>query len=306
MNKLSLIIVGIVTAMMLVACGGSGSGDGNDSAEYEPEVLKVQFVPTRAENTVDAKSKPLEDLLSEELGIPVELSVSTDYSTIIEAMSSKQVDLGIMPPNAYVLAKERDAAVAVLQSELYDVEQPGGKTTDEKVSSFRGQIIYKSDSGINGYEDLVGKTIASQDVVSASGYVFPVAEMIKKDIDVDRDIQFVTINGIDNAIMAVINGDADAAFSFEDGRNLLVGDYPNIFEDLDSFFTEERVPNDAIAVRPDMSEEWVEKIREAFIAIGESEEGLAIVNELYGHVGYAPADDSSYDIIREYGELVGQ
>lgn len=304
MKKMFLLAITLLLAVVAAACGNSDKG--TDEA-YEPETLRVQFVPTKAENTVDAKAKPLEELLSKELGIPVKVSVSTDYSTIIEAMSSKQIDLGIMPPNAYVLAEGRGAAEAILQSQLYDVEQPGGKAnTDEKVPSFRGQVIYKKDSGISNYKDLVGKTIASQDVVSASGYVFPVAEMIKEGIDVDKDVNFATVNGIDNAILSVINGDVDAAFSFEDGRVLLLNEYPNIFDELDSFFTEARIPNDAIAVRPDMSDEWKDKIRAAFVAIGESEEGLEIVRDLYGHVGYSPADDSSYDIIREYGELVGQ
>ncbi|MBB4824577.1 phosphonate transport system substrate-binding protein [Sporosarcina luteola] len=310
MKKKALLVLAAFMLVLLAACGKSESTNtdkGKKDEAYAPETLRVQFVPTKSESTADAKAKPLAELLSKELGIPVEVSVSTDYSTIIEAMASKQIDLGIMPPNAYVLAKDRGAANAILQSELYDVKQPGGqKDETKKVSSFRGQIIYKKDSGIKGYEDLKGKTIAAQDVVSASGYVFPVAEMIKAGMDVDRDVSFVTVNGIDNAILAVINGDADAAFSFEDGRNLMLKDYPNIHEELDSFFTEARIPNDAIAVRTDMDKEWIEKIRKAFIAIGESEDGREIVEALYGHVGYVEADDSSYDVIREYGELVGQ
>lgn len=307
MRKSAVLVLAAFLLVALAACGNKDSKNESANGKYIPETLNVQFVPTKAENTVESKAKPLAELLSKELGIPVKVSVSTDYSTIIEAMASKQIDLGIMPPNAYVLANDRGAANAILQSQLYGVSQPGGKANeDEKVASFRGQVIFKKDSGIKSYEDLVGKTIASQDVVSASGYVFPVAEMIEKGIDVDRDVNFVTVNGIDNAILAVINGDADAAFSFEDGRNLMLKDYPTIFEDLDSFFTEARIPNDAIAVRTDMDDEWTEKIRQAFIAIGESEDGREIVRSLYGHVGYTTADDSSYDIIRKYGELVGQ
>lgn len=311
MKKKALLCLAAFMLVLLAACGKSETPDNNkgkkEDEAFVPQTLRVQFVPTKSENTAEAKAKPLADLLSKELGIPVEVSVSTDYSTIIEAMASKQIDLGIMPPNAYVLAKDRGAAEAILQSQLYGVKQPGGQPDeDNKVSSFRGQIIFKKDSGIKSYEDLKGKTIASQDVVSASGYVFPVAEMINAGIDVDRDVNFVTVNGIDNAILSVINGDADAAFSFEDGRNLLMKDYPNIHEDLDSFFTEARIPNDAIAVRTDMDKEWIDKIRKAFIAIGESEDGREIVRALYGHVGYVEADDSNYDVIREYGKLVGQ
>ena len=54
----------------------------------------------------------------------VEVTLATDYSTIVEAMASGQVDLGIMPPAAYVQAKDMDAAEAILTSQLgaYDPE----------------------------------------------------------------------------------------------------------------------------------------------------------------------------------------
>ena len=72
------------------------SGESSSSAEekYVPEKLTVQFVPSQAAETLEAKAKPLEKLLSDKLGIPVTVSVSTDYNTIVEAMASKQVDVG--------------------------------------------------------------------------------------------------------------------------------------------------------------------------------------------------------------------
>ena len=51
-------------------------------------------MPSQAAETLEAKAKPLEKLLSDKLGIPVTVSVSTDYNTIVEAMASKQVDVG--------------------------------------------------------------------------------------------------------------------------------------------------------------------------------------------------------------------
>ena len=36
------------------------------------------------------KAKPLEKLLSKKLDIPVKVSVSTNYNTIVEAMKSKK------------------------------------------------------------------------------------------------------------------------------------------------------------------------------------------------------------------------
>lgn len=76
----------------------------------------MQFVPSQNADTLEAKAKPLEKLLTDRLGIPVKVSVSTDYNTIIEAMASKKVDVGFLPPTAYVLAKEKGAAEVILQA----------------------------------------------------------------------------------------------------------------------------------------------------------------------------------------------
>ena len=55
--------------------------------------LTVQFVPSQNAGTLEAKSKTIRKLLSKELGIPVKVSVSTNYNTIVEAMKSKKLML---------------------------------------------------------------------------------------------------------------------------------------------------------------------------------------------------------------------
>lgn len=165
--------------------------------------------------TLEAKAKPLEKLLSKELGIPVEVSVSTDYNTIIEAMDSKQVDVGFLPPNAYVLAHEQSGAKVLLQAQRYGIEQPGGKKTDELVDSYKSMIVVKKGSKIKELKDLKGKKIATQDVTSSAGYVWPAAEMKKAGVDIEKsDITTVQVKGHDQAILSVLNGDVDAKICF--------------------------------------------------------------------------------------------
>ena len=108
-KKLFLVGLGVSWAVTVAACGGGEKASEKDKV-YVPEKLTVQFVPSQAAEMLEAKAKPLEKLLSKVLGIPVEVSVSTDYNTIIEAMDSKQVDVGFLPPNAYVLAHEQSGA----------------------------------------------------------------------------------------------------------------------------------------------------------------------------------------------------
>ena len=67
-----------------------------------------------------------------------------------------------------------------MQAQRYGIKQPGGESTDELVDSYRSMIVVKSGSDIKELEDLKGKTIATQDVTSSAGYVWPVAEMKKQ------------------------------------------------------------------------------------------------------------------------------
>ena len=102
----------------------SDSGSDSKSGSYTPKELTVQFVPSQNADTLEAKAKPLEKLLSDKLGIPVKVSVSTNYNTIVEAMKSKKVDVGFLPPTAYTLHTIK-AADLLLKAERYDVNEDG-------------------------------------------------------------------------------------------------------------------------------------------------------------------------------------
>ncbi|MOA20057.1 ABC transporter, phosphonate, periplasmic substrate-binding protein [compost metagenome] len=101
-----------------------------------------------------------------------------------------------------------------------------------------------------------------------------------------------------------MNGDVDAAAIFQDARNTVSKDYPTVFEDTRILTFTENIPNDTISVRSDMSAEWIEKIQNAFIELGQDEATRTIIFEIYSHQGYVKSDDSVFDIVREYGEKV--
>ena len=129
---------------------------------------------------MEAKAKPLGTLLQKQLHIPVHVTVSTDYSGLVEAMSSKKVDVGFMPPYSYILAHKRGIADVLLQAERYGYDEPSGKMNHTLMHEYRGMIVVKKGSKIKSWKDLKGKKIAIGDPSSASGYVYPVAELYKK------------------------------------------------------------------------------------------------------------------------------
>ena len=273
------------------------------------DTLNVQFVPTNNDGSMEAKTGPFADYLSEKLGMDVEVTLATDYSTIVEAMASGKVDLGIMPPAAYVQARNLDAAEALLSSQLVaydeDTEQP---LEDTYTSTFKGEVLVKADSDMESLEDLKGKKLATLSPNSASGYIYPVAEMKDLGIDPLTDCTLTTVNDIPSEITAVLNGQQDACFVFQGARYVFASKFSDydLFKDLKVLYlTEGDIPNDAIAVQPSMDDELKDKIKEVFLNMADDEEGKDAMS-LWGHTGYGEADEAAYDTIEEYTDKAAE
>lgn len=295
MKKVLIAFALLLSVFTLAACGG------NDSVN--PDVLEVQLIPSRDAAVLDAQRGPLEAILEAELGMEVNVTVATDYNALIEAMASGQVHVGLLATASYVLAKEEGAAEVILKSLRYDVDDNGNTLEDQPlVDGYKSQLIVGADSGITGVEDLVGKRIAISSFTSTSGFVWPANLLADNGIDPESDVTWVNAGGHDNAVLAVINGTADAAFTFKDARTLVAGDYPNVNELVIFLQDTENIPNDTIAVIPDLDEDLVQRIKDAFIAISEDPEKIAVMTAIYNHLGYAVAVDSEYDVVRTYLE----
>ena len=295
-----VIMMAVLFAANLTACANKKTS----SSSNEPKSLNVQFVPSSAANKLEARAKPMEKLLSKRLGIPVHVSMSTDYSGLVEAMKSKKVDVGFLPSDAYIMAHKQKAADLLLQAVRYGIKQPGGVTTKKLVNFYRGEILVKKDSAIKTWQDLKGKSISVQDITSDSGYVFPVAELKQKGLDVTKSCKVVSVKGADQGVLNVLNGDTDAAFVFEDARNIVKHDEPDIMTKVVPIYFTKPIPNDTISVISSMPKNFRKKLAKAFIAIGKSKAGKKIIESVYSHEGYVHAKDSDYDTIRQYNKIM--
>ena len=294
--------------LMTSACSSNSKGSDEADSSEETTSLTVQFVPTNNDGSMDAKVKPFEEYLSNALGCEVTVTMATDYSTIVEAMASGKVDIGIMPPAAYVQARSQGAAKAILSSSLTDYDENEQPISGSTANSFKGEVLVRADSDMTGLADLKGKTIATLSASSASGYIYPVAEMKDLGIDPTTDCTIVTVNDIPSEITAVLNGQADAAFVFEGARYVFSSKFENndLFTDLKVLYlTEGDIPNDAIAVLPTMSEEMQEKVKEVFLNMANDEDGKEAMT-MWGHTAYTEADEAAYDTIEAYIEKAAE
>ncbi|MGL9996137.1 phosphonate transport system substrate-binding protein [Enterococcus sp. DIV1537a] len=305
LKKVTSIVLGSLLILGLSGCGMSQA----KKKEVTSDKLVVQFVPTNNDGSMEAKTKPFAEYLSKKLDLEVEVTLATDYSTISEAMDSGKVDLGIMPPAAYVRAKDMHAAQAILTSQLKDYDQKTGEPLDNVLSTtFKGEVLVRNDSNLKELKDLKNKKIATLNPNSASGYIYPVAELKDLGIDPVQEATLTTVNDIPSEITAVLNGQMDAAFVFEGARNVFNAAFPD--KDLTKelrvlYLTKGDIPNDAIAVNPKMSTDLKEKIKETFLEMKNDPEGKEAMN-LWGHLGYEEAADDAYNTIRAYTEKAAE
>ncbi|MCA3774469.1 MAG: PhnD/SsuA/transferrin family substrate-binding protein, partial [Cutibacterium sp.] len=73
----------------------------------DPQRLRVALLPDENASTIIQNAQPLRAHLERALSRQVEIVVTTDYSSMIEAMRFGRIEVAYFGPFSYVLAKSR-------------------------------------------------------------------------------------------------------------------------------------------------------------------------------------------------------
>ncbi|WP_257349326.1 phosphate/phosphite/phosphonate ABC transporter substrate-binding protein [Pseudalkalibacillus decolorationis] len=291
MKRFIVLLFAALLTIGLAACGTSDSSNGGGGGDGKPEKLVMGFVPSQDSDKIADTVKPLADKLGEELGMEVEGKVMTSYSALVEAMGSNKVQIGFLPAFGYVLANDKHGVEVILKSERHGS------------GSYKAQYVVRADSEIDSLEDMKGKTWAIPDLTSTSGFLFPAAQIMDM-FDVE-DVQSgffkttVESGGHDNALIAVYDGTADVATTFDDARDTIKEDYPDVMEKLKVVEYTEEIPNDTISLTKELDDEFKKKIKETFLSFNEDKEMIKIMNDVYTWDAIIEAEDSEYDVVRD-------
>ncbi|WP_202081070.1 phosphate/phosphite/phosphonate ABC transporter substrate-binding protein [Caldalkalibacillus salinus] len=297
MKKFFFMLFVLSMMVVLTACGtdaDSNDETGSDASgqEGDEEALMMGFVPSRDAEKIATEVEPLEERLSEVLGREVQAEVMTNYAGLIEAMRTGRVDIGFLAPFNYVQAEDRANVELILKSERH------GSVTYRAQYNVRAELDH-----IQSVEDLVeeeGLVWAFSDYGSTSGYLYPAAQLMDLGIeDMQSHFELIQTSGHDAALVALMNGDADVATTFEDARTLLEEDYPDVMERINVIDHTADIPNDTISVREGLDPELVEEIKQAFLSFNEDEDMMQVMNEVYDWTGIVEAHPEDYDIVRE-------
>ncbi len=278
---ISLVAAGLIAGIAPAMAQGVPDGE-------VPTELVLGMVPSReAGQLVDSLDR-IADYLSAELLIPVKTFVSTNYVGLIEAMGTGRVDIGMFGPSSLVQAVDLYGAEIILGTVRF------GET------SYYAQFSVRNDSGITEFSDLVGRTIAFVDPGSSSGYQFPYVFLKNEHgIDANTDMNSIFAGSHDAAVIAMYLGDVDVSLSFNDAREDVQGDYPDILEVTNVLGYTSPIPNDGVVVRSGLDAELVTQIQDALIGLGDSDEGVEMLSDLFNASGLDYVDPEVFNIVRE-------
>lgn len=322
--------------LIAAACGSDDTSSADTAASSDtgaeaevpddwPDTLVFTLTPSQETGGLIETAQPLADLLSEQLGVTVEALVPTDYAGVIVALESGQAQIaGGLGPRQMVQAEDQADAELVLQAERFGsllyvtqwyTNDPDTYCADEPVADEDGFLFCNGVLDATGPEDgpigadelseLEGQTIAFVDQGSTSGYAIPALQLSEAGVDPIDGIDALFAGGHDTAVQAVYDGDATVGVSFNDARGQLVEAVPDVGEKVVVFGWSGPIPNDGFAVAGDLPDDLVAAITAAFIEIAGTEEGAALLQELYEIDGLVPVESSDFDVIRNLEEQLG-
>ncbi len=283
-SRTAIIVVCVVVAAVLVARVLTGQ-----EAEQRPDRLVFAFQRQADPRQVQEKAENLAAILSDELGIPVEVLIPASYGASVQAVVSNRAQVAYLSSIPFLLARE-EAPVELLLAEVRDER-----------TEYDSIFVVAKDSPYETIEDLRGARMMWTSATSASGYVFPYSRLVREgylDRGEDPAQFFGRINyagGYDRALEAVLRGQADVcAVSYY----TMEGDRADLYmseENREQLRVLERtpgVPTHLLSVRSDLPEDLREDLRRVLLEI--SEEQPELFADVYGAASFKAVEEDEH------------
>ena len=257
------------------------------------------FTPSQDVARVSASGSAIASALATATGLRWKVSVPTSYAAEIESLCSGQTDIAAIAPLQMTLVLDKKCGTPILGALRKD-------DTGQLATTYRSQILVRSDSGITDLNGLKGKKFAFVDPISASGFLFP-SLLVKTKTGQDPKTFFsstIFAGGHDKAALAVYQGTVDGAATFIDVRTS-PGMPADIMQKTKAIDTAGPIPNDGIAIRNAFPADIQAQVTKALIDYCASTDGAKQCLALFSWNGLREIQPNTYDPVRDAARLAG-
>ncbi len=259
-----------------------------------PNLVTIGFTPGDDPEWLKKNGIELAKVLQSKLGVSFNIYISKNYSGLVEAMKEKKVDFGFFSALTFVDAEQK-AGAKVLLKKIW--EGP----------FYYSAVVTLKKNKIDSIEGLKGKRFGYVDERSTSGYFYPMAMLMKKNIDPDKFFSSTKFYGTHEAtVKALLKGDVDAIAVYSDDNKGKSGAWVKFAGDkkldFQVLWMSEPIPNDPFCVRQDFYDTYphfTHDLMFALIDLRDEPREKNILKSLYGINGLDLATSRQYDSVRE-------
>ena len=330
-----------VLGLSLVGCGSPAAtpsgvatpttGQSSTAPEW-PSEITIALVPSIEGEDLAEALDPLTSYLSENLGIKVTGVVANNYAATVEALGADQAQVIITDAGSLYNAIEQYQAKLVLRDVRFGAtsyasvaftNNPGKYCSDTPVKSTYAasgiELSYcngiekagetatgQGPAALDALKKITeGTKVALQAATSPAGFQYPVVAMREAGLDTDKGIVQVPVEGNNNAVLAVYNGDAEVSFGYWDARTTVTKEAPDVADKVVAFAYTDMIPNGGVAVSSSLPEDLVAKLTALMDGYADSSPEAADV--MFKLVGLSDwTTETAPEEITRYGEILQQ
>jgi len=274
----------VVLGLVLLAACSKPATDG-------ARVLRISMVPTTDPGKLARESAPLVAYLEHATGAKVELTVPLNYAAVVEAFGADRIDLAFFGGFTYVQAHKRFGARPLVQR--------------ERDQAFHALFITQADSPIGSLAELAGHSFAFGDVNSTSGHLMPEYFMRQAHVPLDVIRAAIYTGGHDATALAVANKKVDAGALDEAVFEKLIRTGKLDAGKLKVFVTSPPFFDYVWAARQGLDPALADAFARAMRALDPADPQHKVVLDLLQATRYVPADDASYEPLRQAATAAG-
>ncbi len=288
-TRLVVLAAAVAAVAVTVAAGASAARknvcpNGQVNFGVEPYDSGAKFT---------AAYQSLVKALQTNLGCPVKLVVTSNYTAEVEAMRANKLDVAEFGPLGYIFAHKLSKAMPVAVF----------GTKDKKPVTYTAAIWVPVDSTITSVAGLKGHTLALSDPASTSGNLLPLYAMEKAGLNPSKDVKIQYAGGHPQSLLALTNGKVDAAEvnSQQQATAVAAGQFDT--SKFKVLWRSAPLPNDPITVRGDLPDAFQSALKAALFKLSPAQLKL-VDTELGVDSGpMIPATDGMFKTIRDVVDI---
>lgn len=259
-----------------------------------PEALTFAIIPTEETVAELELYKPVTDRMAELTGKKIQFFMPTSYASVVEGMLSGFVQVGVLGPYTYVIAREKDPNIEVFATYA---KKPGH--LQEEGPGYRGVLVTKKGTEFTSIESLKGATLGLTDPGSTSGNLMP-RVVFAGEIGMDLEEYFgkvVYTGSHELSTVAVNEGRVDAAFVATHRFDNVINKGDAKTEDFNVLWKSDPIPQDPFVYLNTLCDDIKANIRETFLGLKDQPKAKKFLENVKSNTFVSMAD-KDYDIIR--------